>query len=350
MSTTPTIRDLAARLGLSRTTVSLALRNDPRIKPATRLKAQKMADSLGYRRSAMLTTLMTQVRARQIKFRGEVLAFITALTDEFYWKKQSEGEVFLGAQEMSDRLGFRLEPFWTGPRGVHSKQTARILRSRGVRGIIIPYSPLTLLPLELDWEHMPIVATGYSFRQKNPHRVAANQFDTAKICYQKLHEMGHRRIGLALEESSDSRVDNYWVSAYLGSQWRLGGTRLAPLDMKGVANENVFMHWFERARPDAIIGALGAPHPLDWLKNRGVRVPQDVSYATLDVQAGDKGRFAGVSQNHRLVGAGAINLLSSLIFRNESGLPEHPTVTMIDVSWMDGMSAIRRKPLRSASI
>lgn len=339
---------MAARLGLSRTTVSLALRDDPRIKKETRLKAQRLADTLGYRRSAMLTTLMTQVRARRIKFRGEVLAFITALNDEFYWKKQSEGEVFLGAREMADRLGFHLEPFWTGPRGVNARQTTRILRSRGVRGMLIPYTPLECQPLDLDWERLPVIATGYSFRQNNPHRVAANQFDTAKLCYQRLLEKGHRRIGLIMEVSSDSRVNNHWVSAYLGSQWRLGGARLQPLDMPGVIDQKAFLHWFDKVRPDAIIGTVLSSRVADWLKVRGLQIPQDVSYASLDLQAAERGRVAGISQKHHLVGAGAITLLSSMIFRNEIGLPEHPTVTMVDVTWVDGETAIARKASGSA--
>jgi DNA-binding LacI/PurR family transcriptional regulator len=133
MSSTLTIRELAARLGVSRTTVSLALRNDPRIKQETRLRVQRLAESLGYRRNALVTTLMTQVQARRVHFNGEVLAYITALNEEFYWQKQSEGEVYLGACKMADQLGFRLEPFWTGSMGVNSHRVARILRARRAR-------------------------------------------------------------------------------------------------------------------------------------------------------------------------------------------------------------------------
>lgn len=342
MASNPTIRQLAERLGVSRTTVSLALRNDPRTNQETRLRVQRLAEAAGYRRSALVTTLMTQVRARRIRTNGEVLAFITALNEEFYWKKQSEGEVFLGAKEKAESLGFRLEPFWTGPMGVNSRQTARILRSRGVRGMLVPYSPLELRPLELDWEHMPVVATGYSFQQRQPHRVAANQFHTSMLCYERLHAMGHRRIGLAIGTASDVRVNYFWVSAYLGAQHRLKGAKLKPFSVQGMPDHDEFMRWFEKERPDAIIVALWQDAAWDWLKERGIRVPEDVSIAYLDVAQRDLGRLSGINQNHRLVGAGAVSLLASLIFRNESGLPEHPTVTSTEITWSDGLTASPR--------
>lgn len=343
MSANLTIRKLAKMLGVSRTTVSLSLNNHPRIPQKTRLRVQQLAESLGYQRNALVTTLKTQVRARRIRFKGEVLAFITALNEEFYWQKQSEGEVYLGAREMANQLGFRLEPFWTGPMGVNSHSIARVLRARGVRGMVIPYMPLDLLPLELDWKRMPAVTTGYSFSQQKLHRVAANQFQTSMLCYKKLHAMGHRRIGLAMEGRSDSRVNYQWGSAYLGSQWLHGGARLPPLDMPSVANEDTFMRWFDKVRPDAIIGTPKSSLIADWLKKRGLRIPRDVSYVNLDVQPEDRDHVSGISQNHHLIGAGAITLLSSMIFRNETSLPEHPTITMVDVTWLDGGTTIARK-------
>jgi len=45
----PTIRDLAAASGYSRSTVSAALRNNPQIALKTRNKIQKLAQKMGYR-------------------------------------------------------------------------------------------------------------------------------------------------------------------------------------------------------------------------------------------------------------------------------------------------------------
>jgi LacI family transcriptional regulator len=211
-----------------------------------------------------------------------------------------------------------------------------------VRGMIIPYMPLDLQSLELDWDRLPAVATGYSFRQQNLHRVAANQFQTSMLCYEKLHEMGHRRIGLAMGVAADTRVNHYWVSAYLGAQHRLQGARLNTFDIVGLPEHDAFMRWFELERPDAIIVALWRNSAQEWLEARGIRIPHDVSIAHLDVAEKDQGRLSGINQNHRLVGAGATSLLASQIFNNHSGLPKHPTVTSTEVCWSDGMTTLNR--------
>ena len=48
----PTIRDVAARAGVSKSLVSLALQNAPRVAPATRAAILAAAEELGYRRNA----------------------------------------------------------------------------------------------------------------------------------------------------------------------------------------------------------------------------------------------------------------------------------------------------------
>jgi transcriptional regulator with XRE-family HTH domain len=72
-----TLRDLAAHLGVSPATVSRALRHDPRITEAVRLRVAKAAAKLGYRRDPKLSQLMSHVRAtKQHTFQG-TLAWIT---------------------------------------------------------------------------------------------------------------------------------------------------------------------------------------------------------------------------------------------------------------------------------
>ncbi|NHA67738.1 LacI family DNA-binding transcriptional regulator [Phycicoccus flavus] len=54
----PTIRDVAARAGVSKSLVSLALQNAPRVAPGTRAAILAAADELGYRRNAAAHALV----------------------------------------------------------------------------------------------------------------------------------------------------------------------------------------------------------------------------------------------------------------------------------------------------
>ena len=52
-----TLKDIAKALGLSRTTVAMALKNAPKIAECTRQRVQKAAKELGYEPNPMATSL-----------------------------------------------------------------------------------------------------------------------------------------------------------------------------------------------------------------------------------------------------------------------------------------------------
>src|SRR5471032_574858 len=52
-----TLRDLAKKIGVSHTTVSLALRNHPSINPARRQQIKRLAEKEGYRPDPFLSAL-----------------------------------------------------------------------------------------------------------------------------------------------------------------------------------------------------------------------------------------------------------------------------------------------------
>ena len=71
----PTLRSLAKILGLSRTTVSDALRGSPRVDPNTALRVKKAAREAGYRRNPLAGALMSELRrSRGTAFRGVLAA------------------------------------------------------------------------------------------------------------------------------------------------------------------------------------------------------------------------------------------------------------------------------------
>ena len=71
----PTLRSLAKQLGLSRTTVSDALRGSPRVDPNTAARVKKAAREAGYRRNPLAGALMSELRrSRGGAFRGVIAA------------------------------------------------------------------------------------------------------------------------------------------------------------------------------------------------------------------------------------------------------------------------------------
>lgn len=340
-TTPPSIRDLAAKLGVSRTTVSLALRRHPSVAAATRDRILMAAKKAGYQSNALVNALMTQVRNRKrLKPTGEVIAYLTAFESQTHWKTlPSHVQQFESARARAEELGFQLQPFWLGDLGVNSRQLARVLHNRGVRGSLLAPLAIDHHTLELDWDRHAVVSIGYSFQQVALHRAVHDHINLITACHAHLRKLGHARIGLALHRDDNSRVRDLWGTGYLG-QWQYKGERIAPLFFEDYNCSASFSRWLGRVRPQAII-SVWRDLPLKWMREAGVRVPQDISYATLDL--GDRvGKLAGMLQDNHGIGAAAMDLLTGQLFRNEIGIPSTPKVTMVEGTWLDGPTVTRR--------
>ncbi|MFA6962114.1 MAG: LacI family DNA-binding transcriptional regulator [Opitutaceae bacterium] len=340
------MRDLAAKIGVSRATVSMALRNHPRLSEETRKRVQAEAAKLGYKPNALVSALMTQVRGRQLNRSGEVLAFLTAYTEKEEWQgAPTVRACFEGARTQAEQLGYRLEPYWLGPLGAHSAQVSRTLRARAVRGSILAPVPLDLGPVDLRWGSNLVVAIGYSFRQQALHRVTHNQFNGMLTCYERLRALGHKRIGLAMHREADERVHHYWMAGFYTGRQVHGGASVPMLfqgDWHNRPQDRVqFLDWFAKNTPDAIIGIL-PDLPLKWLKAEGVKVPSDVSYAGLDLDSSQVGKVAGVRQHSESIGAAAVDLVAGGLQRNDLRLPAHPQLIHLDGEWCEGQSMAAR--------
>src|SRR5688572_25317997 len=126
----PTLRDVARRAGVSHTTVSLALRNDPVLPAPTRQRVRRLADTMGYRPNMLVSALMTQVRLRHPRRATEVIAVLTGGPSADNWKQHSAAVGFYeGARQRADDLGMRVECFWLGLDGARVAEVSRVLRA-----------------------------------------------------------------------------------------------------------------------------------------------------------------------------------------------------------------------------
>ncbi|EIQ00294.1 transcriptional regulator [Opitutaceae bacterium TAV1] len=340
-----TVRDIAKKTGVNPATVSRALRNHPNVAPATRTRILAEAQKAGYRSNALVNALMAQVRQRhRLKPTGEVVAYLTSSRTEDAWRElPSHMQQFEGAREQARQFGFDLQPMWLGSQCDRSAQAARMLRARGIRGSLLAPVPLDHRSMQIDWSEHAVVSIGYSFRQVALHRAVHDCVSLAFACYSQLRKMGHRRIGLAINTDGSNRVRHLWLAGFLMAQRVHGDDRTEPLLLADYSHKDPapFRCWLDGQAPDAVIG-IWPDVQLDWIRDCGARVPEDVSYASLD-PGNRTGQLAGMLQDNHGVGTAAIDLLASQLFRNEIGIPKTPTVTMIEGIWVDGPTVARRK-------
>jgi LacI family transcriptional regulator len=338
----PTLRDLARAAGVSVASVSMALRNDPRIKAETRAKIHAVAEELGYRPDPHISDLMGYLRNGRTRGFRETIAFVSKMAWNVFQENLIFHEVYVGAAQRAQSLGYSVE-FHTVSGSMTESRLGSILRNRGIRGIIV----LPQLDPEgksrgyesFPWEDFASVAIGFSCPTPDTHRVMPDQIQALHVALKASLKLGYKRPGLVIERWKDDRVRNHWTASFLSFQER----NFAPRDRIPISvNPGQLVSWYSRWKPDFLIGS-DIESTVSLLRAAGFRSPEDFGYATLNKQV--EGRWAfhsGVWEPFIQVGSAAADLLAGCLNRNEIGLPAYPQIVLLPVVWMDGESAPAR--------
>lgn len=126
----PSLRSLARQLGLSAATVSLALRDSPRVIPDTKRRVRQAARRAGYRANALVRSVMAAVRrSAHDSFQGALVAVNYSDTDRADLSHYHRA-LFAGATRAKmSKVGTAAKPFaLSHARGVWPAGTAGLKR------------------------------------------------------------------------------------------------------------------------------------------------------------------------------------------------------------------------------
>jgi LacI family transcriptional regulator len=345
MKPLPSIRDVAAAAGVHFTTVSLALRNDPRLKASTRERIQATARQLGYRPNPLVAALMENVRTRKGRLRPQVIAFCTHWQSGEGWRQiDTHRRFFEGARTRAETLGYRLDHFNLAEAGYNPDRWSRIFLARGIRGIVLASFQTLVSELALNWAEFSAVRIDPN--PKNPHldTVCSNQSQITRVAFLQARSRGYRRIALFVHKLVDERLGDAFLAGYLLEQDKLPlAQRLTPFRTTEDWTAEAFAAWFAKARPDVLL-ALGADVATQWMRGLGRKVPREVGVIDLD-QRDEEGRIAGMRKNHFMLGATAVDMVVSKMQQNEVGVPDFPKLIMVGGRWIEGRSVRPLPPI-----
>jgi len=335
-----TMQDIASAAGLSRMSVSLALRNSSRISPETKRQVLKVADEMGYRPNPMVSALMTQLRRTKIQRSSTALAFLTSYPTRDGWRQAGPGwEFYQGVKAHAEKLGFGLEIVWAKEPGMSGKRMSTILHTRNIGGIIVAPLARPCGHLTLNWNLFSSVILGYSSYRPNLHRTTSDTYQITQLALRKLWRLGYRRIGLVLPSQVDTRTHYTFSAAYLRFQHGLKRShQVIPFIPTRHPINAQCLDWFRKHRPDAVLSVV--PEVKGWLeKEAGLKAPHDYGFALLSVSAENKGVYAGIDQRFGKIGATAVELVSKQMFYGERGIPPVAQRVLIEGVWIDGPTA-----------
>lgn len=343
MPTPPTMRELAALAGCSQTTVSLALRNHPRITPATRARILALAERHGYALDPVVSTLMNRLRSSRKVRAVEKLAMIT------WWDKPGARHNARGCAlhdgicARAGHLGYEIEEFWALAPRMTLSRLSRILHTRAIRGLVLMSMLHARGRASFDWPRFAVGAVGHTILKPGMHHSAHHFSQGMTLALRNLKRLGYARVGYVNTFEQDDMSGNSWLAAYAGYQYRTRPLDVIPPLLLPAWDRARIAEWIERHRLDAVVGNM---HVLiDIIRDVGLRVPEDIGFASLDCLPSTD-TCSGVDIQRGEIGAKTVDLVVEQLQNNELGLPARPKTVHVDGVWHDGDTLRKQAPAR----
>lgn len=345
-----TLADIAAKAGVHVTTVSLALRDHPSIPPSTRARIRAVAKNFGYQRDPLLDALNFHRSQRQQQTRVVSSAFVVhAGTTRLFSGNHYQPQVYAGAKAAAEARGHTLDIFVVGQGHLAPARLNTILTARSITGILLSTFEIDIGQLDLDWDQFCAVKIECLHLTPNLDAVSNDQLQVARLAMQQLRKLGYRRIGLATAREDQTRLSGSFGMGVLIEQASLPEAECVPPLLFSLTDAprlgQIIPEWVRENQVDVVIS--------NWIElfevfaTAGIRIPQDVAFACLDIQP-NMPHVAGVLQNHHLVGQRAMEQLAIMTDAYQRGVPEAQTITYIPGYWQNGVTA-PHKPRRHSN-
>jgi DNA-binding LacI/PurR family transcriptional regulator len=333
-----TMRDVALRAKVSVSTVSLALRNSPLVAEATRAHIRGLAEQLRYRTHPLVAAHMRSRRKPKAGIRAPVLALVDTQRERHGWRDNRTTllrQMLAGARAQAATRGYQAREFWLHEPGMSHARFSDILHARGIHGVLLGPSSDLHLELALTWDWFSVVRLGSARVSPLLHRVINDHYQSTTLAAQRLAQLGYRRPLLVVREPLSECHERRWEAGLQTACAHLPGMRPVPALLPPKDPESpTIRHWLDRHRPDVIIDA-DERNVMDQLSKVGLRPPDDISVLSLSAPMMG-GPISGCVQDGHAMGAAAIDLLISMIERNETGVPAMPMTLSTYSAWNPG--------------
>jgi len=334
-----TITDIAKKLGVHTSTVSLALNNSPKISEATKAKVRNAAAEMGYQINPYVAALMSSIRSGKIPKNPPTLAFITASETPDKWKENHNFiEFHRSCKTTALNMGIQVEIFWLGDSNLTAKRLDDILFNRGILGSIFLPTGKRREKMNHAWSRIASVSYGIYDITPSIDRVKADHFGNMEKVLNEIKARDFQRIGFVMETPYPYKNQNRWHASYLIEQETMPPKRHLKPMLDEDPTFDKFKAWFEAENPDVIICVDIAKVEI-WLNKMDLQVPQDVSLVTIG-NAHENPAYSGMIENSSDCGKMAVEALLDRIHGNQIGTPESPRVITIRGRWQPGKTLL----------
>ncbi|MDD7589157.1 LacI family DNA-binding transcriptional regulator [Bullifex porci] len=306
---TVSIKDVAAYVGLSVGTVSMALNNSEKIADKTKSIVKKAAEELGFKKNPFARSLSTQSS-------GMVGCIVPDLTNNFY------GEMIAHLQADLAELGYGLVVGCSNESSRLENKLIEQFLDKGVDGIIsVPVSEvepdLTEIKKLIQRDY-PIVFISSYYREIPRYTVMCDLKDGMYKLAKNMFEQGHRNFVIITGNKklvpSGERVDGL-MKAVKEFDIKVDDSNFIEADkVTFIGGYSAINDIYNEKKPDLVlaINDIMAMGIISSLKSQKVRIPEDVSVTGFDdiaIAAFQETPLTTVSQSLNQMSKRAVKLL-----------------------------------------
>ncbi len=341
-----TMKEVAEKAGVHQSSVSMALRNHPRIGKATRERIKKIAEEMGYRPDPGLSALAAyRSGLRPAEERGEI-ALIGRRLHRTPTMSTTTGAILMGLHQQAERYGYKITPFDITDPSLSPKQVNRILNARNISGLIVMRMDLHGLNFlrGIHWDNITAVGLGRWPPYPPVTRIEHDQYNTTQQILYRMLRRGYRRIGLIHHYRNLKGISFHTEAAYLQILTRSKVAQPYPvfyLDQQPLA---ALTPWAKQHDLDAVI-SMQEPKSLFTNKKIQQAFMKSLGFACLNLHNLD-GTLAGMNQQLDRIGIRAVDVLVAQINRGERGFPETVSKVLIEGRWVEGSTLPQCRKVR----
>jgi DNA-binding LacI/PurR family transcriptional regulator len=334
-----TLSDLARRLGVSKTTVSLALRDRLSVSNATRERVKELAVELGYRRDILQAEAAAHRWKNRPRFRGTLayLNFPRIWGEKYPGRGEEPAARFRGFSRRAELLGYKAEVHDVVTLA-HCARVQRTLQNRGIVGLCLGpvYYPEALEAF--DWSRFSVVSAHTGFLSPPFHQVRFDWFEAFRTAVTRIVERGYRNIGVALLDSPIAPTSEQFLAAscYFSRLFAKDGVVIHVAFFMSDQNrrDEKFARWFSRFRPDVVVGFNNCFYSC--IRPSVFQPDGQVGYVELMARRSDYFDGTGTFEEPERSGSVACDILHGLLEVSERGIPESSQVTLLRLPWREG--------------
>jgi LacI family transcriptional regulator len=344
MEKRPPLKHIAEILGISKMTVSRALREGTSVDPEVRQLVRETAIRLGYQPDTRISQVMSAIRRSQAPQYRENVAFIcTHRAGAQRTNTAVFEEEFEGARRRALQLGYKIDEFYATEPALNGTSLSRILQSRGIRAALIGPSSFerTHPHIWLDWKQFCCVLIGRSLANVGLPRVEHDHYFGCVLAVRQLRRLRYSRLGLVISHAMDERSARLVRSAFLGFH-PLGSREAQKLIFtSNDYDAKALRKWLTQHRPESLLVNFEEVFPR--VEQMVDNLPAGTVLAALNWSE-KRPHIAGVNQHYASIGEQAMDLLALRLQGNQFGLDPLAPSIKVPGSWVDSPALPRRKP------